>query len=56
MALEGTIDTLREQNKTLGNIFTQGSRIEENEKEQSGLITNLIGVLTGNDLKNEEGR
>jgi hypothetical protein len=56
MALEGTIDTLREQNKTLGDIFTQGSRIEENEKDQSGLITNLIGVLTGNDLKNEEGR
>ena len=56
MALEGTIDTLREQNKTLENIFTQGNRIEENEKEQSGLITNLIGVLTGNDLKSEEGR
>ena len=54
MALDGTIDTLREQNQTLGNIFTQGERSEKIQEKQSDQITNLIGVLTGNDLKKKE--
>jgi len=54
MALDGTIDTLREQNQTLGNIFTQGGRSEKIQEKQSDQISNLIGVLTGNDLKKKE--